>query len=373
MTTTDPNISSGSPQQPIDFPGSTEIGTPPPVGSPQGFGGVSSSMEESQDIAIETALSASTPQLDALTNAVADNWGKSIAEQNELTKKKALERQIELQETKQNGPNVGVSDQMKAGSKPLIVDVTDAINNIKDPAAITAFIVTGVGLSVSINPSETVGANSPLSSITQTSSYMQTITPSDPAMQALFQDVTNMSVNLMVVPLAQILRNTAIDKAETKPNEKAATTFAREVIKVATEPNLIQMKIISQLAGTEKLSPKQREQLTAFVKLILALTAFAFLYNETAGGFTSKEVRDRAMGVIAGKIAPQNTEEGTLAKIIQAQLPILGGNQEEALSKIMAYLDSKPNFKGILDPLNTVRSVVQNKDFNAGKGVQDRA
>lgn len=359
-----------------------------------------SDIEKSKSVAIEAPLSSGQPQLIAyvgdgtinsislglqkVTSDMLDSWNKSIKEQEELVRdliNSPLYRQMmEVRETGNDGSVTSVSKQ----EHPAIVNITDRLNdylnrvgqdgsgpvNIATAPTISALIAFGSVLVVTANPTAFVpgAANSPLEAISQASSFMQTIVPENTALSATLLDI-----NLLVMPpLYQISFNAAVDKTKKAPSELTfATKFAQEIIKMTTTPNLIQLKVIDQMYGADKLNAEQKEQLAAVIKLMMSLTAFALLYKAKTGGFTSNEIIDRVMGMINGKTPLEQGESGTLVKIIQAQLQMMDPpTKEKALMAIMEYLDSPDVPKSLdkmLDPLKTFEKLFQSLEPSADK------
>lgn len=391
--------------------GGGQIFVPPPIeittapaAAPTGNSTISD-IEPSQNVAAQHTLSAGQPQLpgisgdkaflaeflkyqalntDKITNDMLDGWNKSLKEQAEqvrdMLKSPVYQIILEIQRTGNDGTSTA---QLKI-EKPMIVDVTDRLNgylskvgkgedagpvDLTTAPSIVSVMVVGVALVVVVNPGSLVpaAAHSPMESITQMSSFMQQIVPDI--------SITNLDINLLVMPmLYKVSWDAAVDKTKTKSTDmQLASKFAQEVIKMTTTPNLIQLKVIDMMEGADKMTGKQKEELGAVIKLMMALTAFAFLYKSETGGLTSHEVVDRFMKMLSGEIpSRKGSEEGTLVKIIQAQLQILDpSTKARALEAIMAYMDS-PRFSKdldkMLDPLKTFENVFENLQFESKLG-----
>jgi hypothetical protein len=155
------------------------------------------------------------------------------------------------------------------------------------------------------------------------------------------------------------------------PSEfQCATKFAQQVIQMATSPNWIQMTVINNIPGAEKLDPKGKQELTAVLKLTMVLVALAYLYKAETGGITSQEIMDRVKGMLAGTIPlKEGSEEATLVMIMRAQLQVLDPTtKEKALTAMMTAIDN-PNFVKNLgkmsDPLKAFENVFENVNYNS--------
>ncbi len=288
-----------------------------------------------------------------VTNDMLDAWNKSIKDQ--------AERVRELI----NSPHFQELNQIQKGRDGSGPD------NLSVAPTILAVMVVGTSLVMSANPAATIasGSNSPLQAVSQVSSDMQTVVPH------AFNISDILDVNLMV-PLMQISMETAILKTKGQPTEmQFANSFAQEVIKMIATPGWMQLTVIRNIPGAEKLDPKGQAQLVAVMKLTMALTAFALLYKAEAGGLTAQEIIDKFRGMMSGKIpVKEGTAEGTLVTMMKAQLQVLDpATKEKALVAMMAALDN-PNFVKNLDkmndPVKTFENVFDNLEFDSADNIR---
>jgi hypothetical protein len=370
----------------------------------KGYSSVSQ-IEESKSVVVEVPLLAEAPQLTAAkgdaaavfgqlvaTSAIMNHqlqanqimiimlnkWSESIKEEKERVRdllRSPLYQQI--QEIQKVGHANTVTESRKV-EQPMIVNATDRLNdylerigtsdgtsqNLSAAPTVSAVVILGPMMIVTADPVSFASPSSPMATISQVSTSMQQVVP------PLVDIASALDVNLMV-PLMQVAWEVAVGKTKAMPSEfQCATKFAQQVIQMATSPNWIQMTVINNIPGAEKLDPKGKQELTAVLKLTMVLVALAYLYKAETGGITSQEIMDRVKGMLAGTIPlKEGSEEATLVMIMRAQLQVLDPTtKEKALTAMMTAIDN-PNFVKNLgkmsDPLKAFENVFENVNYNS--------
>lgn len=378
----------------------------------KGYSGVSQ-IEESKSVVVEAPPSSEAPQLTAaksdatavfgqliatvsimdyqlqtnqILSSMLDKWGESLKEErekvNNLLSSPAYQQILEIQK---KGHDNTVTESLKV-EQPMIVNATDRLNdylsrvgtsdgtsqNISAAPTVSAVVVLGPMMIVTADPVSFASPNSPLATISQVSTSMQQVVPPP-------VDIASaLDVNLMV-PLMQVAWEVAVDKTKALPSElQCATKFAQQVIQMTTSPNWIQMTVINNIPGADKLDPKGKQQLTAVLKLTMVLVALAYLYKAETGGITSQEIMDRVKGMLEGTIPLKDgSEEATLVLIMRAQLQELDpATKEKALTAMMTAIDNPSfvkNLDKMSDPLKAFENVFESVNYNPKDTDSDRA
>jgi hypothetical protein len=154
-----------------------------------------------------------------------------------------------------------------------------------------------------------------------------------------------------------------------------AQNFAREVLKIGADPNIVMGSVISQLRNAETLSGPMKEHLAAMVKLVLGVVALANLYSlfvaeQTQAGSGKKfDFAEDLKGMLNGTTEiPAGEVNGTIQSLlilIRAQLGILSpAERAKILTSIFEYLDSNPKTENLRNPGEIFEGVINTSVFN---------
>jgi len=250
--------------------------------------------------------------------------------------------------------------------------------------AFTAAVMVGGALALgSFEVTTTVGgiSSAPMTASFEIIEKLQTVMPQ-------LQDLIPY-INLMVTPLLYFTSlDTAISNIKSKEhhsNATAAQTFAKEAIKIASDPAYVIVTFVNKMEGAEKFTPEHKKQLAAVLKLILTSVALSLLYSVEVGksvdgkfwGMEPQEFRDLLNGNIPiGDPNKENLTETqrlklTLVALIKAQLDALpDAKQKEAIIAVLfEYLTTPREIKTMLDPAKVFHDVLAHLAESESEGV----
>ncbi len=190
-------------------------------------------------------------------------------------------------------------------------------------------------------------------------------------------------INLMVAaPLYYRSWEEAVSRFENKErvNQKnLIQNFAKDVIKMVTDPSFIASNLVSTMENMDPTKSKIRDQQVATIKLVLLSVALTLLYSQSVGkvqegkfwGMEAEEFR----GLLNGDIPlPNLTKKSSLEDqltvklllLIKDQLGLLPTAQKTSLiSDILNYISGKKDVERMLQPVTVF------EEFFAGSAVED--
>lgn len=225
---------------------------------------------------------------------------------------------------------------------------------------LAAALLAGAGLSIG---TEAVSAANPLGGVFE---LVQKIQPMFP--QVSVQDLIPI-INLMVV--APIYFNSwkeavnNLRSGERHSYVQTAQNFAKDVIKIAVDPNFVKNTLISRMRGTDQLSPEDQEKLARMLKVVLIGVSLSLLYSVEVGkvqegqfgGIEPEELRDLILGKLTKPADPTkklNMQEElttSLIKRIHEQLEPLGTEDRQfAANLLLDYITKPRELDPMLDP-----------------------
>lgn len=241
---------------------------------------------------------------------------------------------------------------------------------------LAAAMLAGAGIAIG---TELVTSANPLSGVTELVQQLQPIFP-----QVSIQDLIPV-INLMAVaPIYYNSWNEAVSNLKSGERHsyvQTAQNFAKDVIKIVTDPDFVQKTLISRMRGTDKLSPESQERLARMLKIVLIGVALSLLYSVEVGkvqggkeeakfgGMTPEELRD----LILGKFAPDpkkkmNAQEqltGSLIKRIHEQMQTLSPEDREfAVNLLLNYITEPRELDPMLDPAKVFDETLSSSLFN---------
>lgn len=251
---------------------------------------------------------------------------------------------------------------------------TDGTEKLIDISIMSTVFVGGALALVSANMAAATEATAPLKGSFEIVNRLQPLIP-----QIAPQDLIPM-INLFTLPL---IYYTSWDAAIRGINHKGqqaylemADNFAKEVIKVTSDPAFVNVMIIDKMPRSEQLSPEMRDQLAAFIKLVLASLALSLLYTAEVGkmqqdkflGMEPQEFRGLLTGEIplpdAAKASERDRFKMTLIAIIHSQLAILPAKERARdLEGLFEYLADQHSVEDMLDPVKAFTEVLQANAF----------
>lgn len=225
---------------------------------------------------------------------------------------------------------------------------------------LAAALLAGAGLSIG---TEAVSASNPLGGVFE---LVQKIQPMFP--QVSVQDLIPI-INLMVV--APIYFNSwkeavsNLRSGERHSYVQTAQNFAKDVIKIAVDPNFVKNTLISRMRGTDQLSSQDQERLARMLKIVLIGVSLSLLYSVEVGkvqggkfgGIEPEELRDLILGKLTKAADPTkklNMQEElttSLIKRIHEQLePLSITDREFAANLLLDYITKPRALDPMLDP-----------------------
>lgn len=178
-------------------------------------------------------------------------------------------------------------------------------------------------------------------------------------------------INLMAVgPIYYHSWNEAISNIKNRGRNsyvKTAQNFAKDVIKIVTDPNFVQNTLVSRMKGTDQLSPQDQERLARMLKVVLIGVALSLLYsvevgkvqNGQFGGIEPEELRDLLLGKWTKTPDPQqklNVQEELTLSLVNCAREQLDPNvlslEDRTLAAhlLLDYITKPRELDPMLDP-----------------------
>jgi hypothetical protein len=208
-------------------------------------------------------------------------------------------------------------------------------------------------------------------------SHAQNIQPLFPQ---IAQDLIPM-VNLMVMPLIYYTSWDASIGNKGKESQLAtAQNFAKEAIKMVSDPTLILTTVVNHLEKMGKYTPDQLKQFTNILKLILASVALSLLYAVEVGkssgskflGMEPQEFHGMLTGTIPlpdpskGKLSETDQLKLTLINQVRSQLAALPPEERaKALEATFEYLTTTHSIEDMTQPSKVFDHVLASSAFNS--------
>lgn len=241
------------------------------------------------------------------------------------------------------------------------------------PLAISVIIGGGLGLSHTI-PIEKIGSN-PLTHAVDLLDKMQ------PLLSVKAADLVPL-INLMIaVPMYYSSWRAAVDDLQNKGNryyQQVAHSFAKDVIKMVTDPEFNILGMIRGMAEVEKLSPSEQDRVSTILKLVLIGVALSLMYTievgkvygDQFGGMLPEELKE----LLKGNFVPQLDADGKLSEhakltlnLIQRareQLAYLSPEDKEiAINLLFDYVDQSRQIDMMVQPRDVFKSALEGSDF----------
>ncbi|MBA2368201.1 MAG: hypothetical protein H0V82_04150 [Candidatus Protochlamydia sp.] len=195
-------------------------------------------------------------------------------------------------------------------------------------------------------------------------------------------------INLMVaLPIYGNALIEAIGNKKEREGENhlpAIQNFAASVLKMVSDPAFVMMTFVNKMNGADKMSPENKEQMGAMLKLILASVALSLLYSADVGkvqagkfwGMEPQEFRDLLSGAVpepdpAIKQTKQQMLVASLIKQVNAQLAILPQAQkEQVIETLLAYVGSKRDLDKMMDPVKVLTENMNAEDPTKSMDIQ---
>ena len=339
-----------------------------------------------------------------IKNSVLEGWMQNLREIEEYVRQLLNSPvYLQLQEIRQKGdPQLGAVSGVQ-GTKSAHAEVqTDPGNflstldrlqameripptaEVPEPSApqdssqvlilpLTAALLAG-GLVVG---TEIVNASThPLGGIFELVERLQPIFP-----QVSVQDLIPL-INLMAVgPIYFNSWNEAVSNIKNRERHsyvQTAQNFAKDVIKIVTDPNFVKLTLISRMRGTDQLSQNDQDRLARMLKVVLIGVALSLLYSVEIGkvqdgkfgGIEPEELRELMLGEWHEPPDPnQKTslqEKLTLSLIhrVHEQLaPLSIEDRTEAVNMLLDYVNKTRELDPMLDPAKVFDETLSSSTF----------
>lgn len=190
-------------------------------------------------------------------------------------------------------------------------------------------------------------------------------------------------INLMVMtpiifrPLDEGIGN--IKNAKQVDYAKLVENFAKDVIKMVSDPTFALLSIVNNIERVDNLTPDQKGKFIAILKLILTTVALSLIYSLDVGkiqegkffGMEPLELRalldpDRELPLLdpKKKMTPNEELMWTLINLSRLQMAELPReSKESSLDAIMEFLSKKSHVGKLLDPSKVLLQVLQSMDY----------
>lgn len=206
-----------------------------------------------------------------------------------------------------------------------------------------------------------------------------------PLLPALLPLDVMLTINLMAMPLIYYTAwDTAIGSLRNRNQNndmETAQKFAKEVIRIITDPQTMMTSVVQKIGGSEKILEQFHFEQMAMLKLILSSVALGLLYSTEVGKvqqgqFWGMEPQE-FQGMLTGQIPipdPKNTRlstndqlKWTLVSLIKHQFSFISSAKARAsvMEAIFEYLSEKRDVESMLEPSKVFVSVLQSSAFKA--------
>lgn len=216
----------------------------------------------------------------------------------------------------------------------------------------------------------------PLSRVVEFVQGLQALVPS-----LNVQDIVPL-INLLVLgPIYAYSWNEAVGRLANKERssyQEVAHQFAKDVIKIVSNPEFILKNLVNTMQGADRLTPEIRERLNLMFKVILCGVALSLLYATEVGkvqdgkfgGMTSEEFK----ALLNGEFAPE-LEKGeklseheqlvaTLIKQARYHLSVLSAEDRLiAVEQLLDYVFETKELDPMLEPAKVFKQTMGEIDF----------
>lgn len=239
---------------------------------------------------------------------------------------------------------------------------------------LTAALLAGMGAAVG---TEVIQGTNPLGEVME---LIERLQPLFPAVGV--QDIIPL-INLMVVgPIYYNSWNEAVSNLRSRERHShvpAIQNFAKDVIKIVTDPNFVNVTLIQRMKGTENLSPADQDRLARMLKVVLIGVALSLLYsaevgkvqNGSFGGMEPEELRDLLMGKFTELPDPSkraNLQEQLTTSLINRaweQLkPLSIEDRTVAVDMLLSYVTKHRDLDPMLDPAKVFDEAISASNFD---------
>jgi hypothetical protein len=239
---------------------------------------------------------------------------------------------------------------------------------------LTAALLAGGGLAVGM---ELAHGTNPLGGVMELVERLQPLFPT-----ISVQDLVPL-INLMIVgPIYFNSWNEAISNLRSRERHShvpVIQNFAKDVIKIVTDPNFVNATLIQRMEGTEHLSPQDQDRLARMLKVVLIGVALSLLYsaevgkvqNGQFGGIEPEELRELLLGKFTELPDPNkkvSTQEQLAASLINRaweQLePLSTEDRAAAVELLLSYVTQSRDLDPMLDPAKVFDEAIAASTFD---------
>lgn len=238
---------------------------------------------------------------------------------------------------------------------------------------LTAALLAGGGLALGV---EVVHSTNPLGGVVEIVERLQPLFPT-----VAVQDLVPL-INLMIVgPLYFNSWNEAISNLKSRKGRThvaAIQNFAKDVIKIISDPKFINQTLIKHMRGTEDLSETDQGRLAAMLKIVLIGVALSLLYSAEVGkvqdgkfgGIEPQEFRDLLLGKFENLPDPnkkKNLQEQLTSSLIHRcweQLKLLSAeDRAKSVDMLLSYLSTHRDLEPMLNPSKVFDEFIAGSNF----------
>lgn len=240
---------------------------------------------------------------------------------------------------------------------------------------LTAALLAGGGVAIG---TEMVHGINPVGGVME---FIERLQPLFPTVSV--QDLVPL-INLMVVgPIYFNSWNEAVSNLRSRERHShvpAIQNFAKDVIKIVSDPNFVNVTLIQRMKGTEHLSPQDQDRLARMLKIVLIGVALSLLYSAEVGkvqsgkfgGIEPEELRDLLLGKFIELPDPSkkvSTQEQLTASLINRaweQLePLSSEDRAAAVDMLLSYVTQNRDLDPMLDPAKVFDEAIAASTFNS--------
>jgi hypothetical protein len=150
------------------------------------------------------------------------------------------------------------------------------------------------------------------------------------------------------------------NKYEKEKNRDFANQYSKNMIQLTTGVafgDFVKVMLMSKINKGE-LTEARKEELVAFMKIILLSTALAFLYKVQTGKITGQEFGDMINGKMT--LEPDSMESKLVQLIRYFSGSISTSENAKIHEALIAYMDNDPKINNLLDPGHAFEGLLQN-------------
>lgn len=179
----------------------------------------------------------------------------------------------------------------------------------------------------------------------------------------------NLAVIFFIYSLAAEEAISRFNQNEGKSDLEKVQAFARDVIRMVSNPDYVMANFVNKMEGTDRMDPDRKAIIATTMRLILATVALSLLHSLEMGkvqqgeywGMLAEDLKAVLMGEknppADSKQEPTEIERlsSTLVKLVRDQIAALPENvRASTIETILHYIESSHDVEKMLDPAKLI-------------------